>query len=77
MILNKLYCLSETINLFFPQFTNNRYSPYYLPKTDGTMHPARQEFLPGTDENIVGKLDLWWKQTPELEKGFRVFQLAP
>jgi len=44
-----------------------KFSPYYLP-SQALMHPARQEFIEGS---IQPKLNLWWRESPELEAAFR------
>ncbi|CAD7934273.1 unnamed protein product [Amoebophrya sp. A25] len=45
------------------------FSPYFLPN-ESLMEPARQEFLPGSEDTDVTR-NLWWKASPELERKFR------
>ncbi|PHJ15574.1 mitochondrial ribosomal protein l28 [Cystoisospora suis] len=44
------------------------FSPYYLPPAH-KLHPERQAFQEGTPH--APALDLWWRQSKELEEAFR------
>ena len=44
------------------------FSPYYLPKDDAAMHVERNDFLEGSE---TPKLNLWWRESPQLEAAFR------
>ena len=47
---------------------HEKYSPYFLPKTDDGLYPQRDVFAGGKS---APKLDLWWKSDPKVEEAFR------
>jgi large subunit ribosomal protein L28 len=47
--------------------SHRRFSPYFLPKNDADLYPARDRFV----QAEAPSLDLWWKKDPKLEAAFR------
>ena len=47
---------------------HSKFSPYYLPKSDGELFPQRDSFV---GKSNPGELNLWWKNDGNLEKAFR------